>query len=137
MTHTGPPLTLVLGADRLRRLIAGEDIPWLPAVSSVCWRVVAWPGRDPRITVRAETDDSSLGPLLDAIRLASDPAQPPTVYRPAREAAYRLTRQAARDAIAAQWRADLEASAALVRRRPHDARPDDGLYDGTHRWTGD
>src|SRR3972149_5368586 len=75
-------------------------------------------------------------PLLDPIRLASDPAQPPTVYRPAREAAYRLTRQAARDAIAAQWRADLEASAALVRRRPHDARPDDGLYDGTHRWTG-
>ena len=137
MTSCGPPRTLVLTADHLLRLIAREVIAWAPAIAGVSWQLVAWRHGDTRITVRAATADAALGALLDAIRLASDPAQPPSIVVPARREAYRLTRAAAREAIARQWRADLEASAALVRRRPHDARPDDSLYDGTHRWTGD
>jgi hypothetical protein len=53
--------------------------------------------------------------LLTAIQLASDPTQPPTVYRQARRDAVRLTRQAVRDAIAAEWRETLKASAELPR----------------------
>jgi hypothetical protein len=49
--------------------------------------------------------------LVALIRIASDPTQPPRVYRPARFNAYRLTRRLVREAIASTWREDLRRSA--------------------------
>ena len=52
--------------------------------------------------------------LLSAIRLACLKSFGPKVYRVAQRDAVRLTRQAVRDAIAAEWRENLKASAALT-----------------------